>query len=196
MRRQRSIPRVAFAIAGALLLARFGLDAHAARRAREDRATLAPRVRTIAEALAASRESGRPLLIEFTADWCAPCARFDDQTLRDGAVRQTLRDHFEFVRLMNSRDPSRSTPGEAAARERHGVTSFPTFVVISPRLGSAQVTAGFLGPRDFQRLLEGARLRELAAASRERRGQARPRGAPLSAARPQPNGDHGRSAGH
>ena len=72
-------------------------------------------------ALAAAGSEGL-VLVDFYADWCGPCKRFDEALQDDAALQATL-ERVTFVRLDAEKDH-----GETLA-ETYGVTGYPTFVL-------------------------------------------------------------------
>ena len=75
------------------------------------------------QALASALESGRPVLVNFHADWCAPCHVMDAETFADPDVVERI---GAFVALKVDADR------EAAFADRYEVTLLPTTVVLTP----------------------------------------------------------------
>jgi thioredoxin-like negative regulator of GroEL len=92
-------------------------------------------------ARAAARDSGRPILADFTAPWCHFCKRLDRETLSDERVIQLIREAFVAVRIDTDREP-------ALAKEFR-VTGLPTVVFLSPTGKEALRVEGFRAPAEF-----------------------------------------------
>lgn len=75
------------------------------------------------KAVARANESKKPLIVEFYATWCKPCARFERTVLDKPDVRAALED-VEFHRYDFD-----STAGKHHAR-RLGVRSVPTIIAV------------------------------------------------------------------
>jgi thiol:disulfide interchange protein DsbD len=101
-------------------------------------------------ALAAAREAHRPVLLDFSADWCAACRILDRETYADPTVIAEAR-RFVTIRV----DASRSDDATAALAKRFDVRVLPTVVFVSSRgevLVSPRV-AGAVAPAAFVREL-------------------------------------------
>lgn len=84
-------------------------------------------------AIAASKASGKPLVVEFSTTWCHPCQIFASTTLVNARVQKAL-GAVEFIHY-----DAEATPGDDAAKRYH-VSSFPTFLAVD-KDGVAQATS-------------------------------------------------------
>ncbi len=74
-------------------------------------------------ALAASAESGKPVLMIFTADWCPPCKMMKRRVWPDGQVASLIDEQFVPVKV----DLTDRKPNPLA--DRYQVQYIPTIVV-------------------------------------------------------------------
>jgi thiol:disulfide interchange protein DsbD len=102
-----------------------------------------------AEALAAARSSGRPLLVDFGAGWCIPCRELEAKVFGVPEVAQVMSERFTLLRIDCDREDE--DPSVAQVRERYQAQALPAVRVVSPggdilaRLDSADITpAGFV----------------------------------------------------
>ena len=83
----------------------------------------------LTEALAAARESGSPVFIDFWASWCKNCKAMDKTTFKDGMVKSRL-EGYTFIKLI-AEDPT--NPDTQAVMNYFGVQGLPTFVVLEEK---------------------------------------------------------------
>ena len=79
-------------------------------------------------AVEASRESGRPIFIDFWAGWCKNCLAMDKITFKNEQVLEHLDTYIPLK--IRAEDPS--DPDTAAVMQTFGVLGLPTYVVIAP----------------------------------------------------------------
>jgi len=148
----RRDPLALLVLAGLLLVLRVGLGIQEAGQARPA-AGAAPvdhvRWRTLEEGLAEARATGRPILYDFTADWCPPCRLMQREIFADPRAAADLEQGFVPVRVLDRlREESRNAAWVDSLQKRYQVTAFPTLVV-APADGREPVRIeGYLG-RDF-----------------------------------------------
>ncbi len=97
--------------------------------------TLAPRgdlkwMTDEAQAVQKARNEGKPLLIDFGADWCPPCKQMEAKTFPDEAVRRELA-RFVLLRI----DCTNETEHTQAMQAKYQSTSLPS-VLVFDRLGN------------------------------------------------------------
>ncbi len=101
-----------------------------------------------------ARQEGKPVLLEFYADWCIPCLELEQQTFSDGRV---INSTWSFVRVRVDMSDYES-PESERLREEFGVTGLPEMLFFDGRgneIKGARII-GFLGPEDFLRRVEQA----------------------------------------
>jgi len=98
------------------------------------------------QALAAARASGKPVMIDFFAEWCAACKELDRATY---VAPQVVSEAQRFVRIKV--DGTNGQDALDALYQRFGIEGLPTVAFVSSRgeiLVRPRVT-GFLGPQEF-----------------------------------------------
>jgi thiol:disulfide interchange protein DsbD len=83
------------------------------------------------EAVAAARASGRPVVVDFTADWCPNCNIIIKRSFEDASVQKKMK---ETNTLPLVADYSKQPPEITAELKRFGRAAVPMVLVYSPKL--------------------------------------------------------------
>ncbi|MEN9786262.1 MAG: hypothetical protein RLZZ299_1526 [Pseudomonadota bacterium] len=109
-----------------------------------------------AAARARAQAEGKPLLIDFTAEWCAACHELDRYTFSDPAVAAAIREGFVAVRVDCT---DRADAAVTAIQQRYGVLGLPTVVVARPDGTRVDATIGFVEAAPFLARIRSAATR-------------------------------------
>ncbi|HKO57933.1 MAG TPA: cytochrome c biogenesis protein CcdA [Thermoanaerobaculia bacterium] len=82
-----------------------------------------------AKALADARAAGKPVVIDFYADWCLPCKELDEKTFAEPKVKDEL---GRFVRVKADLT-SPEDPTTQALTKQYGIVGVPTLVFIDAK---------------------------------------------------------------
>ncbi len=99
-------------------------------------------------ALAEARAAGKPVLLDFTAEWCAACHELDRETWSDQDVIKEL---AGFVAL--KLDMTKRSETTASLGERWGVSGLPTVIVLDAAGNEVERFFGFRTPEQVLPLL-------------------------------------------
>lgn len=102
----------------------------------------------LTHAMAASQESGKPVLIDFYTTWCPPCKRFDKDAKSDRDIMGQL-SKVEFIKIDCEEGPGRDLA------KQYKVDAYPTFVVLDAE-GKTQHRWKGYSKRGFLKQLEYA----------------------------------------
>ncbi|HEX8408238.1 MAG TPA: thioredoxin family protein [Thermoanaerobaculia bacterium] len=146
---QRSLPVILFVIAAALLAARF---------IAQYRTGDGVQWMSVEQGLQLAQTSNKPILLDFTADWCAPCHQLDKEVFQDAKLAKTINERFIPIRVVDrQQEEGRNSDDVGALQRQFGVRAFPT-VVIADKSGSERARMeGFGGRAKFEQMMESVR---------------------------------------
>jgi thioredoxin-related protein len=119
--------------------------------------TLAPQtfagswLKTVAAAQKVAKEKNQLILVDMFAEWCGWCHRFEKEVFPSMAFQDATKD-IVLLRL----DTEDKKEGTAMA-QKFGITSLPTFLLLTPDLTAAGMIRGYAPPADFARMLKETR---------------------------------------
>jgi thiol:disulfide interchange protein len=140
----RRLPLILPIIAGLLLVSRvgFGIYEHLNPPRTPDYVSWRP----IESGSAEGRADNRPVLYDFTADWCVPCVRMKKEIFADRASSAQINKWVVPVRVLDQqRELGENTAQVDSLQKLYGVTVFPTLVMVGPAGGEPQKLEGYPG---------------------------------------------------
>ncbi len=94
----------------------------------------------LSAALAKSKQTGKPVLVDVYADWCGPCQKLA-ASFRDRDVAAALGRGFVAVKVDADADP--------ATTRKYGVSGLPTLLVLTADGKELARTSGSQSPTDL-----------------------------------------------
>jgi thiol:disulfide interchange protein len=103
-----------------------------------------------------ARSSGKPILYDFTAAWCAPC-KLVDRDWEDPALADQVNAAFIPTRVVDrSREDGSNAPDVSELQRRYEIVGFPTIVAAAPDGTLIAKTDGYRGKDAMVQFLEEA----------------------------------------
>jgi thiol:disulfide interchange protein len=84
----------------------------------------------IAFARAAALRSHRPIIYEFSAEWCGPCHLLEREVFMDAELSAKINERYIAVQVVDrQREDGHNEPAVQQLMDRYGVNAFPTVVI-------------------------------------------------------------------
>jgi thiol:disulfide interchange protein len=146
----RARPTALIALAVALLALRVGLSVYDAFHPPRAGGLVNWRSPDAAEAAAASEQ--KPILYDFSADWCLPCRQMEREVFADARAAGIINASYVAVRVVDGD----ANPAAKAVRDRLHLDALPTLVVVHPGTKYPWRIEGYRGKRQTISFLERA----------------------------------------
>jgi thioredoxin-related protein len=108
-------------------------------------------LKTVAAAQKVAKEKNQLILVDMFAEWCGWCHRFEREVFPSKVFQDATAD-MVLLRL-NTEDGKEGTQ----MSRKYGITSLPTFVLLTPELTSAGMIRGYAPPEPFVQSLKNTR---------------------------------------
>jgi thiol:disulfide interchange protein DsbD len=104
-----------------------------------------------AAAVADARAVGRPLLVDFRANWCLPCKEFEVRVFSRPEIAEAM-GRFTLLRVDLTHEDDE--PALAAIKKKYGADTLPAIRLVAPDGGLLGKTDEYMEPANFLRLLQ------------------------------------------
>jgi thiol:disulfide interchange protein len=109
-------------------------------------------------ASAAALRSHRPILYEFSAEWCGPCHLLEREVFTDAALAAKINDRYIAVKVVDrQREEGHNEPAVQQLIDRYGINAFPTVVIAASDGQPRDKVLGYQGRDKFAALIDRVR---------------------------------------
>jgi thioredoxin-related protein len=111
------------------------------------------------DGLAKGRTENKPIFVEFYAEWCIFCKKFQQETIKDPKVARMLSENFVYVRLNAENSESRvrykgKSLSNVELTQAFGINAYPSLVFLDSMGQPITMLSGFVPPHQFMPVLD------------------------------------------
>ena len=111
------------------------------------------------DGLAKARTENKPIFVEFYAEWCIFCKKFQKETINDQKVARMLAENFVYVRLNAENSESRvryhgKSLSNVELTQAFGINAYPSLVFLDSKGQHITMLSGFVPPHQFMPVLD------------------------------------------
>jgi thiol:disulfide interchange protein len=111
----------------------------------------------ISQARGTALRSHRPILYEFSAEWCGPCHALERDVFMDPSLAAKINNRYIAVKVVDTqREQGRNGPEVQSLMDRYGVNAFPTIVIAAADGSVRNRVVGYPGRDQFAALIDSA----------------------------------------
>lgn len=107
---------------------------------------------------AQAQRTGKPILYDFTAQWCVPCRWLDSEGWGDSKIAALVNEFYLPTRVVDrQREEGRNSPAVESLHRHYAVAAFPTLVIASADGREIARAEGYRGRQVLREFLEESR---------------------------------------
>ena len=111
------------------------------------------------DGLAKGRTENKPIFVEFYAEWCIFCKKFQQETIKDQKVARMLSENFVYVRLNAENSESRvryngKSLSNVELTQAFGINAYPSLFFLDSKGQPITMLSGFVPPHQFMPVLD------------------------------------------
>ena len=111
------------------------------------------------DGLAKARTENKPIFVEFYAEWCIFCKKFQKETIKNQQVASMLAENFVYVRLNAENSESQlryqgKSFSNVELAQAFGVNAYPSLVFLDSKGQPITMLSGFVPPDQFEPVLD------------------------------------------